>query len=169
MNATTERVTERLDPETLTFILDWTKDAPERQVRDGEASDTKMVQILGAASIVIGLTGIANRTASSAPSWVMFGLLVALAIYAALACIAVAQLWPKRFQRSAQADELFPNYWADDVQTVRHALAHNVSEAYRFNKAVLAQKKERVCWALGLLALQVVVVGVTVISAASAA
>jgi hypothetical protein len=49
-----------IKPETLDFIFDYTRDAPERQLQDAKDLDNKMAQLFSVASVVIGLAGLAN-------------------------------------------------------------------------------------------------------------
>ena len=51
--------------DSLDFILDHIREAPEKQIQTAEALDAKMVQIFVSASIVIGLVGLSSSSLSS--------------------------------------------------------------------------------------------------------
>src|SRR4051794_31167688 len=76
-----------LDPKTLDTIFNLIKDAPERQIDNANTLDTKMVQIFGAASVVIGLLGLSRNNFGS-EWWITVCLICAVASYLATALIA---------------------------------------------------------------------------------
>lgn len=113
-----------------------------------------MTQIFVAGSIVMGFAGITslqdNTTLFGVIPLVILGL--ALFCYAAVGIISFIHLRIQNMRRSIHADALWPDYWSDDVQTIKHALVHDISEAYAYNKTVLEKKSVRLHGGLTLQA-----------------
>jgi len=150
-----------LKPDTLDFILEYTKDAPERQLQDAEAMDSKMMHVLAFASVVLGLAGISGGNAQS--SGITVGILgIALAAYVIVAASAFYHLRIIRFRRSLQADVLWSQYWQDDVQDIKHSLVDDIWKAYEHNKAIMRNKSKTISLALIAASVQVVSIGVFV-------
>jgi len=149
-------------PETLDFIFQVVKGAPERELRDLEALDAKMVQIFGAASIVIGLAGVSSTSQGSTSP--VSGLLVAaLLAYFATAALSFFHLRLRDFRRSLHADVLWKELWQFDVSEIQHILVEDVSVAYSHNKLVLHEKGRTILAALVLAGIEVALVGVAII------
>ncbi len=56
-----------VNPETLRFIFELTKEGPEAQLKDCDAMDTKMTALFGAGSVIIALAGLsAVKTVTAA-------------------------------------------------------------------------------------------------------
>lgn len=151
-----------LNQETVDFVFEFTKDAPEQLIRDGEALDTKMVQVFAAASVVMGLAGVTrvSQGGQTAANWMIVGSLV---LYLATAILAFLHLDAKEWRHSRHADTLWPEHWSASVADIRWALVGNFSEAYAVNKAVLAEKASAFRWAVATTAGQVILVGVSLI------
>jgi hypothetical protein len=47
-----------INPQTLEFIFDYTKNGPDAQLKDAEAIDSKMTGLFSAASVIIALAGL---------------------------------------------------------------------------------------------------------------
>jgi hypothetical protein len=47
-----------INPQTLEFIFNYTKDGPDAQLKDAEAMDSKMTGLFGAGSVIIALAGL---------------------------------------------------------------------------------------------------------------
>lgn len=127
-----------INSETLEFIFNYTKDAPEQLIKDAEALDDKMIRIFSAASIVIGLAGISNTAVSG--EWVNWLLAIALSLYLITAVVAFLELMPKAQNRSLHADKLWDKFWQEDIVSVQHSLVDNISEAYIHNTDVVKKK-----------------------------
>jgi len=148
-------------PETLAFIFGLVRDAPERQLHDLEALDAKMVQIFGAASIVIGLAGISdtNLDGSTAVKALLVGALIA---YFATAVVSFIHLRLREFRRSLHADTLWNELWQRDVGEIQHALVADIAAAYDYNKQVLHEKGRTILAALVLAGIEIVLVGASI-------
>jgi len=148
-------------PETIDFIFNYIKDAPERQLAGAEALDAKMVQIFSAGSVIIGLGGLTSG--SHKP---LSAALIAFAIvaYVGLGVAALAHLWARDYRRSLQADELWTKLWASAVTDVKHSLIHDISLAYAHNKTLLGRKKWTLRLALIAFAVEVVLVGSAIVA-----
>jgi hypothetical protein len=153
----------RLRQDTLDFILGYTKGAPEQQLRDAEALDSKSVQALSIGSVVIGLLGVAVGYAHA--NSVLFVLLPCLAgaAYLGVVVSCFRHLGTKQFNRSLHADALWQCYWNEEVSDIKHSLVASISEAYHLNKSILDAKAETLKWALGCLAAESLFVGAFVL------
>jgi hypothetical protein len=140
-------VSEKIKQDALNFIFDYTREAPERQLQDAQNLDNKIAQIFSAASVVIGLAGLASPGPSG--GWADWLLVVGLVFYLITAIVALLSQFPKVQWRSLHADVLWREYWQTEVPKIKHALAENIQKAYGQNNRVLEQKS---------LAIKVVVV-----------
>jgi hypothetical protein len=130
---------ETVDPAILQALYNHVKEAPERQLADARDLDSKMVQVFGVASIVIGLAGLSDRGLEGGDA-VTAILIFALLSYAAAAGFAVLDLWPREFWRSLHADTLWKEYWQDAPEKTQHALVANIASAYEHNRDLLTHK-----------------------------
>jgi len=144
--------------DTLDFVFDLVRDAPEKQLHDLEALDNKMVQIFGAASIVIGLAGVSDAI-TDRPLAADVLLVAALVTYVATAIVAFFHLRLREFRRSLHADVLWDEMWQLDPTQIKHVLVDDVSRAYRHNKLVLHEKGRTILAGLILAGLEVMFVG----------
>ena len=151
----------KLNPETLDFILAYTKDAPEQQLQDAKFLDDKMVKIFAAGSVVIGLAGISTKVSGD---WILGGLLMCgLLAYAVLAITALRHLKVRDFRGSFHADRLWPEYWMEKPESIKHALVDDIAEAYGHNKELLGNKGRTVDVALVATAVEVAMVGAAIV------
>lgn len=125
-----------------------------------EAHDTKLTQLFGAGSIVIGLASLIGDGGGSPTDGL---LLAAVVVYALLAVLTLWAVRVRRFRRSLQADQLWQEHWADDLIKLKHAIVHDISEAYAHNKAILEKKAQAVKWATGLMGLEVLLVAAAIL------
>lgn len=163
-----QQAKESLKGDTLDFILQHTKDAPEHQLRDVDSLDTKMFQALSVATITLGLAGFAVQHAQK--DFVMVDiLLAAIMAYVAVAIGALAGLRIRRFRRSLQADVLWPQHWDRDVADVKHSLVTDIVAAYEHNMKILHRKAVVLAFVLGAMSFEAVLVGAVFVRALSGA
>ncbi len=148
-----------VNPETLEFIFNYTKEAPERQIKDAEALDNKMAQIFSVASVVIGLVGVSSVSGR----WTNLLLAAALISYLVAATVALFQLIPKAQNRSLHADKLWSTFWQKEVYDVQHSLVDDISKAYSHNLEVLKKKSLTLKVVLGATAAEVLFIGIALI------
>ena len=126
--------------DSLEFILDHIREAPEKQIQTAEALDAKMIQIFVSASIVIGLAGLSSVSLST-ERWVIWALIGAIfGLHLPSRSYILGHLGLREMRRNLQADVLWPDYVKYEVADIKEALAQDTSEAYAFNKTVLADK-----------------------------
>lgn len=131
-------MSKEIKQETLEFIFDYTRDAPEKQLQDAKDLDNKIAQLFSVGSIVIGLAGLANLGPSTGGD--VWFLLIALGFYVIGAIVALISQFPTVQWRSLHADVLWEEYWQKDVSAIQHALAEDIQKAYGCNNKVLKQK-----------------------------
>ena len=87
--------------DSLEFILDHIREAPEKQIQAIDTLDTKMIQIFVSASIVIGLAGLSS--ASGSGRWEVVPLVLALLAYVSVAVVSIIHLWPREIRWNLHA------------------------------------------------------------------
>jgi hypothetical protein len=128
-------------PETLDFIFDFVRGAPERQLVAAEALDSKLFQLFAIGGVIIGLAATGNGNA---------GLLVAAGVaYTVLAISALYGLWVRQLRVSRHPDQLWNEFWQECVADIKHAIIDDVSSSYVENRRHLVTKR----WRYGLLSL----------------
>jgi hypothetical protein len=154
-----------INKDTLEFIFEYIKDAPEAQLKDVEALDNKVIQILSVSSLIIGLIGfVIGKSGINFPALLV--LFLGLLAYVALAVTAFIHLKSANFRRSFQADVLWKTFWADDVGAVKQSLVDDIGETYAFNKGLINKKAKTLLFVVIFAAIEVVAVGSFVICAA---
>lgn len=137
-----------VNPQALSFILDWVKDTPERQSRDAEYLNSKVIQIFTAASILIGFVGFSNTVApgpSPSRNPVVTALVVlALVIYLAVTFVTFLTIRTKALSAARLGDELWQNYWMDEEDTIKRGLVQAVGKAYAKNEPILRSKSRNI-------------------------
>ena len=146
--------------DSLEFILEHIREAPEKQIQAIDTLDSKMIQIFAAASIVIGLTGLGSVTGSG--RFDAIPLVLSLIAYVSVAAVAIVHLWPRNIRWNLHADSLWPEYGKYDVEDIREVLAYDTSEAYAFNRRVLDAKANTILRALIGTGLEVLFVGIAI-------
>ncbi len=154
---------EQLDEKTVEFIFEYTKEAPERQGRDIDALDTKMVQVFSAASVVVGLLGVSSENLDDSPVANGF-LALAVVSYVVAAAVALFHLYPKEQRRSLHVEDLWPKGWNQNVKDLQHSLIEDIREVNTFNKNVLEQKRNTLVAAVAATGVEVLFVGLTLLS-----
>ncbi len=153
-----ENKSESLKSETLDFIFEYTRQAPEIQLKDVEALDGKVIQILSVSSVIIGLVGFAiGKNEIKFPYLTPF--LVALLAYVALAVTAFIHLQAREYRRSIQADVLWDTFWKDDIKDIKHSLVTDISKAYAHNKTLIRKKGRTLLFVVVFAAIEVIAVG----------
>jgi len=147
--------------ETIDFIFQYVKDAPERQLAGVEALDAKMVQIFSAGSVIIGLAGLTSGSQKPASALLMA---VAVAAYVAVAALALAHLWARDCRRRLEGLELWQKLWASPVADIKHSLVHDIAGAYAYNRELIGRKKWTLRLALIAVAVEVVFVGSAIVA-----
>ncbi len=146
--------------DSLEFILEHIRDAPEKQIQAIDALDSKMIHIFVSASIVIGLAGLTSTSGSE--RWEVVPLVLALIAYVSVAAVAIVHLWPRDIRWNLHADSLWPEYGKYDVEDIREVVAQDTSEAYAFNKRVLGAKSNTILKALVGTGFEVIFVGIAI-------
>jgi hypothetical protein len=149
--------------ETVEFIFEYTKDAPDRQARDIESLDTKVVQVFSAASVVIGLLGISRENLSDSAAANAF-LALAVVSYVVAAGVALYHLYPTEQRRAQHVEDLWPTGWDKNVKELQHALIESIRGVNTFNKNVLVQKRNTLVAAVAATGVEVLFVGLTLVS-----
>lgn len=149
--------------DTLDFIFEYTKNAPEIQLKDAEALDNKVIQILSISSVIIGLIAFAVSK-GGLHTCALVSLSAALVAYIGLALSAFIHLKGAPYRRSLQADKLWEMFWEDDVSKIKHSLVKDISKSYAFNKGQIDKKRRTLLAAVICGTVEVIAVGIFLIS-----
>jgi hypothetical protein len=155
-------LSDRINAETLNFIYDYTKGAPEEQFKDVEALDSKMIQVFSAASVIIGLGGLSQSGGGLAAA--LF-ILLAVGAYVGVGIAAFQHLRPRNLRRSLQADVMWRMAWQLKVPDIKHSVIKDVAAAYTYNKGVVTDKGSTLQRALFWITTEVVLVGAALVAA----
>lgn len=141
------------EPEkSVEFIFGFVKDFPERQAHDWEAMETKAVQILTAASVVVGLASLGARSDTlPVVQAVIFGL--GLVAYLVVVQRVAAVLGIRDIRRSRQAKFLWDNR-RTPVKDLQASMVEDIIKAYGENVAALEEKAHNITLALRALAVE---------------
>src|SRR5437867_491785 len=81
------------DPVTLAYLVEFAKGAPAAQVQQSQNFDGKTVNVLGAATVILGL-----MASDKSPVHASHGVIVAgIVVYLISALATVSTLWVRRF------------------------------------------------------------------------
>ena len=143
---------------TLDFIYEHTKSATEAQEANGVALDGKGFQLMTAASIVVGISGLVTQmgTVPKMAGYLLLGAVISFILSALLTLLGVRI---SRFRTSLQADVLWQEYWNLEPKEIKHALVDDISKAYEYNKRKMFQKASFLRWAFILSSVEVALVG----------
>ena len=147
-----------LKTESLDFIFEYTRSGPEVQLKDVEALDNKVIQILSVSSVIIGLVGFTiGKNGVKFPYLTTF--IVALLAYMSLAVSAFIHLKANKYRRSLQADVLWQEFWESDVKDIKHSLVADIGKAYTHNKELIEKKSRTLLFVVVFGAIEVIAVG----------
>ena len=147
--------------DSVGFILDHIRGAPEKQIQAIDTLDTKMIQIFISASIVIGLAGLSATSVSG--RWEVVPLAIAVLAYVWVAAVAIIHLLPRELRWNLHADTLWPTYSRYSVTDIKEVLVRDTSEAYAANRRVLDAKSNTILVALIGAGIEVAFVGIAII------
>ncbi len=152
---------QQFSDESLSFIFDYTKDAPDLATEDATTLDNKVVQVFSAASVIIGLGGLSGSSGHLTSAIL---LALGLAAYVGVGIVSFIHLRGRTFRRSRQADTLWDNFWQHSVSDIKHSLVQDIAAAYLHNKRVVEDKGKTLNWALAVIAVEVFFVGSSAVS-----
>lgn len=125
-----------LQPETLDFIFEQSREVPDTQMRTAEALDAKTVQVFAAATVVIGLAAAGGIRGHASVGW----LVAAAVAYLVALVAAITALDVRDFRTNTSPTELWEKHWQDGVHEIKHALVSDLAEGYRVNDSLLNNK-----------------------------
>jgi hypothetical protein len=152
---------DHIPTKTLDFLLEWVRDVPEKQLKDAEYLNLKVIQIFTGASVVIGLAGLSNATptgASHPNQLATILILVGLVCYFGVAVATWLHLANSTMADIRDPNKLWTEFWNDPVPTIQHSLIDATGKAYTKNEQILKNKAARVQLALLLTGLETVLV-----------
>jgi len=148
-----------INPGAVDFVFEHVKDAPQQQLRDADALDSKVVQLFSAGSVIIGLAGLSTKS-QGVSGW----FLLLAVLYVGVAIAAFTHLYGRTYRRSLQADTLWRRAWHRAPMDIKRALIADVQAAYDHNKVVLGDKAKTMAAVIVGLSAEVVFVGASLIA-----
>lgn len=152
---------ERPQNDNINFIFDFVKDFPERDGHDWEAMETKAVQILTAASFIVGLASIGSMGKGlTPPQLALFGMGLA-AYLGVLICVGLT-LRISEIRLSRLSAWMWENKDCD-IADLKREVIMDVIEAETENLESLNQKAHYLRGAVPLLGLEAALILTAVI------
>ena len=108
--------------ETLDFLFEYTRKAPQRQLEAVDALDNKASALFSASAVVVGLAGIGIWNKQEFPPGAGVLLSVAVAAFLVVGAMVLYSSWLRRHRLSFQADELWERYWDEPISEIKSAL-----------------------------------------------
>lgn len=151
---------QKIQPDTLDFLFEYTRDAPAKQLLAADRLDGKIVQVFAAASVLLGLAAVrgGHRTAA-----VTALLVVAVVAYLGVVIASVCAVGVRQYKANNHADELWRRFWRDDVRDIKHALVASTSAAYEDNRTTLGRKGFAVQVAILATGVEAMAIGVAML------
>lgn len=149
---------EKPKPETLDFLLDYTKDVPAEQAGASKNVDSKAIQVFTGATIVVGLAAAGGFRGGSA--WLIG---FAVGAYVVVAALVALILKPRGFRHSKPVDQLWSEHWDEGVSDIKHAVIADLSDGYTENVAILKTKNRLLRYAILAASVEAILVGVALI------
>ena len=152
---------ETVPAETLEFLFEYTREAPQRQMEAVDALDNKAFALFSASAVVIGLAGIGIWNRQELPAGAGVLLSVAVGAFLVVGAMVLYSSWLRRHRLSFQADELWERYWDEPVSEIKSALVADIAAAYAHNRRILGRKAFALKGALIAAIVEIVLVGAT--------
>lgn len=150
-----------LAPETLDFIFEHVRDAPDKQVSAQENLDSKIVQVFAAAGVVLGLAGLSDISGRGGTPGAL--LVVAVIAFVVVAAVTFYSIWARRFRVTSHVQELWQHHWTKSPDALRHMIVADAVRAYAANGVLIRRKSHALSVALAAVAVEVVCVGILLI------
>ncbi len=134
--------------ETLDFLFEYTREAPQRQLEAMSALDTKAFALFSASAVVVGLASVGIWGRQELPSGAGILLVLAVAAFIAVAYAVLDSVRLRRYRSADHADVLWQEYWDLEVSDIKHALVDDIAKASKHNEEVIRAKTGSLGWAL---------------------
>ena len=156
---------QKVHPGTQKLVDEWSRESPYEIIHAGRSVDTKMVGVLAAGSVVIGVIAatVGSATAGMAKEHIEFTVSLAAVFAAALAFLVILMsawrcLFPKDFRQplTREALDKKKHLPPDKFEHWHRGL---VLSTYQTNKGLLAAKTKMLRCGLVALALEMLLIG----------
>lgn len=150
--------------ETRDFILRWTPAGIDRARGDMAALDDKAAKVFAAAGVVIGLAGLTSVDSLN-DSWVVAALLIgAVAAFAVVALLTIAQLRPVKYRGYEHAQDLWTLYGSYPVEVTKDKLVAEIPEVFEQTQRAAQEKAKRLRLLLYAASTEILLVGAAVVA-----
>ena len=150
-------------PDTLRLLYHHLKGAPFRRMRDGDRQESKVINVFAAATILIGLAGVAQPSTTKLQWLVVLLSVLAVVAYAAAVAGTVFTIWPRAYRAADYDDTLWPTFWDMTPREIQHAIIEDITAGAAANKHANALRDNGVYWVLGATAAEALLVATTLI------
>jgi hypothetical protein len=122
--------------ETLAYLVEFTKGAPAAQVQQSQNFDGKTVNVLGAATVILGLMAFNKSPVHASHGVIVIGIVV----YLVAALATVSTLWVRRFGVVDDPPKLWAALYDEPLETAHWAIMDDLVAAYSSNQRKLLWK-----------------------------
>jgi hypothetical protein len=150
------------NPETLDLIFEHVKDAPEKQLQDVTALDSKYVQVFAGASVILGAVALIDPKHGG--TWPTILVAVALGIYLVMAVVSFIHLRTVTLNGSRYGDTLWDDFKDDPPEDVKLGIVLKVKEDYAHNTRLIQGKAKTLNAGLFLTAVEAICVAGAVLA-----
>ena len=143
-----------MNPKTKQLTDDWSRGSADQLVQSAQSVDAKMVGVLAAGSVVIG---VAATAVTNGFDWALalVPLGIALVGYVVILLSAFICLKPKDYRRPTNP-VILKKYWSLEPEEALERHSSFVLAAFECNKAILDRKTKLLSYGLQALALETI-------------
>ena len=147
-----------VEQETKDLTLDWSEGGPGALIQASMGIDMKLIGILAASSVLMGVTvslaGVGG-VASTWSGWPLVAFLFAAAAWIINFAGTLYQVWPKMYHRSDDPTNM-EDYWSQQPAAAREARWTYLQRAYENNFKVLSSKANWLKYSTALLGVETI-------------
>jgi hypothetical protein len=152
-----------MSDETLAFLFDLSKDAPDRAIDQIKSLQARVAQAFTAASVLIGFEAFASLPGHNASRAALGALAAAGMIYAVIAIISVVTLLPTFAWGLPNPRTLVERYGAFEVPSIQQALMNGIIRDMPRNAQLIRSAGSAATWCVRLLAVEALAMGVALL------
>jgi len=153
-----------INADTLALLLDLTRGTPAEQLKLAQSLENKTMQVVTAASVLIGLTAATVPPDSDIPWWLI---LLAVIPYLAVVTSAIYALWIRRFEVVDDPRVLWETLYDVEPDDARHSIMDRLAATYIANEDHLTAKRAALTVALVAMMLEAILIATALMAALS--
>lgn len=147
-------------PETVDFIYQHTRTALDGQVGQARGIDGKVIQLIAAATIVLGLA--ATSAFAKAPGGVVVAV---VAFYVVALVLSVVEIFPVKMRGSDYGETMWNEHWYRPAREIKLSVVADVADGAKRNANVIRFKAGVLVAVLAATGIEAALIGVGLIAA----